>query len=58
MLPTHRYLYFIGNKKQKREMINDLKMKVYTYPKGQNQKYKTTDLDMNYNQTLFEMGKL
>ena len=58
LLPTHRYLYFIGNKKQKREMINDLKMKVYTYPKGQNQKYKTTDLDMNYNQTLFEMVKL
>lgn len=53
LLPTHRYLYFIGNKKQKKEMLKDLKMKVLPYPKGKNKKYETFDLDMNYNQTFF-----
>lgn len=53
LLPTHRYLYFIGNKKQKKEMLKDLKMKVLPYPKGNNKKYETFDLDMNYNQTFF-----
>ena len=58
LLPTHRYLYFIGNKKQKKEMFKDLKMKTFSYPKAENKKYKTFDLDMNYNQTLFELGTL
>ena len=53
LLPTHRYLYFIANKKQKKEMLKDLKMKVLPYPKGKNKKYETFDLDMNYNQTFF-----
>ena len=30
----HRYIYFCGSKKQKRQMMNDLKYKVYPYPKA------------------------
>tara|TARA_R100000742_G_C4230194_1_gene51953 strand:+ start:57 stop:704 length:648 start_codon:yes stop_codon:yes gene_type:complete len=39
MLPTHRYIYFHGSKKQKKQMHKSLKMKLYDYPKGQNEKY-------------------
>lgn len=39
MLPTHRYLYFNGNKKEKHKMKNDLKMSIYPYPKGENKRY-------------------
>ena len=39
-------------------MLKDLKMETLSYPKGENKKYKTFDLDMNYNQTLFELGTL
>lgn len=39
MKPTHRYLYFHGTKKQKKQMYKALKMKLYDYPKGQNERY-------------------
>ena len=44
--PTHRYLYFNGNKSQKKQMLKDLKMDIYPYPKGQNQNYECIDIDM------------
>ena len=35
----HRYIFFIGNKKQKKKMFKNLKYKVFPYPKGQNTNY-------------------
>jgi len=37
--PKFRYLYFLGNKKQKKRMKKDLLLKQLKYPKGQNRKY-------------------
>jgi len=39
LLPTQRYVYFNGSKKEKREMKKDLKMKILPYPKGENHNY-------------------
>ena len=38
-LPKHRYLYFLGNKVRKKEMMNNLKCSVLPYPKGDNKRY-------------------
>ena len=54
LLPTHRYLYLLGNKKQKKDMLRDLKFDLFDYPKGQNKRYETIDIDMNYQQSLFD----
>ena len=35
----HRYFYILGNKKQRKEMIENLVYKVEPYPKGNNKKY-------------------
>jgi len=35
----HRYFYFIGNKKQKAEMLKLLPYSIESYPKGDNQRY-------------------
>jgi hypothetical protein len=35
----HRYIYFHGNKTQKKEMNKLLKYKIEPYPKGNSQKY-------------------
>jgi len=35
----HRYIYFLGDKKQKKEMISKLNYKVEPYPKGDNKRY-------------------
>lgn len=40
----HRYFYFIGNKKQRKEMRSNLAYKIEPYPKGDNARYKS-----NYN---------
>lgn len=40
----HRYIYFIGNKKEKKEMLKNLQYKIESYPKGDNKKY-----DASYN---------
>ena len=37
--PTHRYIYFNGNKKQRKQMKQDFKMKICNYPKGKNKRY-------------------
>ena len=35
----HRYIQFIGTKKEKKDMKNNLKYKVEPYPKGDNERY-------------------
>lgn len=40
----HRYFFFCGDKKQKKDMLNKLKFKIEPYPKGDNQRY-----DSSYN---------
>lgn len=35
----HRYIYFIGTKKEKKEMLKSLNYKIIPYPKGDNKKY-------------------
>jgi hypothetical protein len=35
----HRYFYFIGDKNQKKDMINMLPYKIENYPKGENKRY-------------------
>tara|TARA_R100001510_G_C7558068_1_gene139175 strand:- start:81 stop:734 length:654 start_codon:yes stop_codon:yes gene_type:complete len=47
MKSTHRYLYFNGTKKDKKTMRKSLKMKIESYPKGQNKRY-----DSSYKTTI------
>ena len=35
----HRYIYFIGNKTQKKNMLKNLKYEIQPYPKGKNKRY-------------------
>ena len=35
----HRYIYFLGNKKQVRQMYQDLNYSVLPYPKGEHKRY-------------------
>ena len=35
----HRYIFFVGSKTQKKNMMNDLTYKVLPYPKGDSRKY-------------------
>jgi len=35
----HRYIYFLGDKKQKKEMLSKLNYDVHPYPKGDNKRY-------------------
>lgn len=35
----HRYVYFLGNRKQNKEMLNGLKYNIENYPKGDNKNY-------------------
>ena len=37
--PTHRYITFVGSKKDKRVMSNDLKLNIKPYPKGEPSRY-------------------
>ena len=37
--PTLRYLYFNGNKREKKQMFRDLKMTPCPYPKGESKRY-------------------
>lgn len=38
----HRYVYFVGSKKQKKYWLKCLKYKICSYPKGENQRYDAT----------------
>lgn len=40
----HRYFYFLGDKKQKKQMLNELPYDILPYPKGENKRY-----DASYN---------
>ena len=35
----HRYFYFLGNKREKKEMLKDLQYPLLPYPKGNNKNY-------------------
>jgi len=41
----HRYIYLIGNKKERRDMLEKLKYRPIDYPKGDNGRYDTTPED-------------
>ena len=41
LIPTQRYIYFNGNRKDKQIMKEHLKMDILSYPKGQNRNYNT-----------------
>jgi hypothetical protein len=43
----HRYIYFIGTKKEKKEFLKALKYPIQPYPKGQNKNY-----DASYEPTI------
>jgi len=45
--PKHKYCYFIGNKSQKKKMMQQLKYKIMPYPKGDNMRY-----DSSFNPTI------
>lgn len=51
--PTLRYIYINGNKKQKRDMIKDMKLNILEYPKGKNKKYNCIDIKMKLQPNLF-----
>ena len=38
-IPKNRYVYFIGTKKQKKDMLKSLNYKIKPYPKGKNKRY-------------------
>ena len=38
----HRYFYFLGQKKQKKEMLKNLVYDIEPYPKGHNKRYDST----------------
>ena len=38
----HRYIFFIGSKKQKKQWLKELNYKIHAYPKGQNTNYDTS----------------
>jgi hypothetical protein len=38
-LPKYRYVYIVGNKKQKKERLKNFKLKILPYPKGDNKNY-------------------
>ena len=39
--------FFCGNKKHKKELLNNLKWEILEYPKGKNERY-----DSSYNPTI------
>lgn len=49
----HRYIYFVGSKKQKAEMMAALKYPIESYPKGESRRYNVSS-DVN-SQTFFNI---
>ena len=49
----HRYVFFIGNKKEKKVMLKDFKYENLDYPKGNNKNYECIDIDMKIQPELF-----
>ncbi len=51
----HRYIFFIGSKKQIKEMKKDFLYEALPYPKGDNENYKTSTKDIDGGQmVMFE----
>ncbi|MEL0099720.1 MAG: hypothetical protein VW907_09205, partial [Opitutae bacterium] len=50
----HRYIYFCGNKKQRREMLKSLCYEIKPYPKGKSRRY--DDSEPTNFQTAFLLG--
>jgi len=50
----HRYIYFQGTRKQKREMLADLKYPILPYPKGESKRYDASYKPVTQ-QILFDM---
>ena len=47
ILPKHRYIYFKGDKRFKKQCKKNLQLKTYKYPKGNNKRY-----DAKYTPTI------
>ena len=54
MLPTYRYIYLHGNKKEKKDMKKDMKWDVKAYPKGNNKNYECVDINAKTHKDLFD----
>lgn len=39
--PKHRYVYLVGNKRERREMLKELRYPIMPYPKGESRHYDT-----------------
>ena len=50
--PKHKYCFLIGNKKDKKKMLEQIKYPILPYPKGENTNYDTGCFE-NEQQTLF-----
>ena len=38
----HRYIYFTGNKRENKKLLNELNYKIQPYPKGENKRYEAS----------------
>lgn len=43
MEPKHRYVLFLGNRKEKKDMLKNFKWRILHYPKGNNTRYDTSE---------------
>ena len=41
--PKYRYIYFLGDKREKKQMLKDFKLQQLPYPKGDNKNYDTSE---------------
>ena len=49
----HRYIYIIGSKTQKKQILRNFKLQMLAYPKGENNNYEVEFSDMNTQLNLF-----
>tara|TARA_Y100000114_G_scaffold81932_1_gene75621 strand:+ start:2554 stop:3216 length:663 start_codon:yes stop_codon:yes gene_type:complete len=54
LMPTYRYIYLHGNKKEKKDMKRDMKWDVKAYPKGNNKNYECVDINAKTQKDLFD----
>ena len=52
MLPTHRYIYLHADKRDKRQLKEDMRWDICEYPKGNNKNYDCVDIEMKAQQEL------
>lgn len=46
MLPTYRYIFIHADKREKKNLIKDMRWDIEEYPKGKNKNYECIDIDM------------